>query len=59
MFSFPGTGAVKAVFSSVPCFKGYLEQFTSRFSNTETFSLGALKWLALMDLCKLTPFWEI
>lgn len=59
IFSFLRTGTVKAVFPSVPCFKGCFEQFMCRFSNAETFELGALKQLAITDQCKLTTFWEI
>lgn len=57
--SFLGTGTVKAVFSAFPCFKGLLELSVSRFSNTATFELRALKQLAIMDQSKLTTFWEI
>lgn len=58
-FSFLGTGTVKELFSSILSFKGHLEQFMSRFADRETFELGALKQLTVMDQCKLTTFWKI
>lgn len=59
-FLFLSTGPVKRVFFSVPYFEGHVVH-VSYFQDfqAESFDLGSLKQVEVMDRCKFTTVWEI